>query len=263
MARTRRRHHEATGSASGGPSPCKNRHVADLVHRYSHGLVRHRLGFGDLTDLCADLGHALQGARIAFIVRQSQKARQLHAVLTRQFGAVTLAFPDRCLNAGSRLTVATPYGLGHADVIADPIDVLVCLDAAEAAGEDGSMALAASGLARTRLFGLIHEDEHLPPRIRDLVMAAFGPDEVSVPRLGCQRRPIKVAWIAISGGPQVTSTSPAALHRQGLVCHPVRNRRIAALGRALVTGDEGVIRRICPDAIEAEKFDAEVPRRSS
>ncbi len=226
------------------PQPCRNPHVAEFVHDNSHGVIIHDLHGHALVLACLDMAQALSDARIAFVCATRDAVNRLHAELTQRFTPVTLAFPNRCASPGARITIATPHGLGHRDVIGDPIDIVVFLDATQAGGENAQMMMYCSG--RARLFGFLAQRRDVPPRIRDLVMAAFGPAEVTLPRIGYQGREVGVAWASITNGPVVREQATAyEAYQAGILSHPVRNRRIARLAEALVGNNPDTIRRIC------------------
>ena len=229
------------------PLESGNPHVMDFICRRTHGLIQHNLSDERVADLCADIAQSLHDARIAFVAVKEQDVWQLHHDLSTHFGRVTLALPDRCEDPERRLTVSTIYGLGHPDVIGDPFDIVIFMDAGEAVCENGQLALRGQG--RARLFGLLRHDRELAPRLQDLIMAMFGPRHVTVPRLGYQDRQVEVAWCQVKGGPQLPGRLTGfALHRRGIVGHELRNRRIAKLAEGIVQRDEKAVKRICPSA---------------
>ncbi len=215
------------------PPDWLNPHVATFMHGHAQGVIRHHLDFDGLVLMCADIARAFPAAQIGFVEVTNPKAKHLHARLAQTFSRVTLALAGQCRDPGAQVAVLTPHGLAHADLVDYPFDVLVAIDAAEAAGEHGQIAMFAHG--RARLYGLLRDDCVLAPRTSDLVMAMFGPQEVTVPAIGYQTRPVQVAWTRIRGGRVLAPhLDDVALYRHGIAGHSARNGRIVAIARALI-----------------------------
>ena len=137
------------------------------------------------------------------------------------------------------MTVATAYGLAHPDIIGEKTDILIFLDAAAAIGELGQVAMFANG--RARLFGLLDDRRPIAPRVDDLIVAAFGVQQVAVPRLGFERREVQTTWMRFSNPSFDRSCASGDVHRRGVVFHGLRNRRLARLANALRTDNRAVL----------------------
>lgn len=222
---------------------CRNPHVLRFLRENSHGVIRHRLGIEDVFGLCSEIAQTLSQPRIAFAAASTPQGKALHAHLSAHREPVTWTDSGRCLQPGARLTVGTFSGFGQLEVVDDPIDILFALDAPQAIGEVGQLAMLANG--RSRLFGFLHQDQGLSPYTRDLILAAFGPGEVTVPRLGWQQRQMQTAWLRVDGPLVHDHLTGYGLYRQGIERHPLRNRRIANLAKALVAGDHLRAHQLC------------------
>lgn len=221
-----------------------NHHVARFLRENSHGTIRHRLSSADRAALCAEIAKTFPGARIAFAAASHEQARELYGCLASQGEPVTWADSVRCIRPGSRVIVATFAGLGQIEVIADPIDLLIFLEVSQAVGEYGQVAMLAHG--RSRLFGFLDGAETISPYLRDLTMAAFGPCEVTVPSLGFSERRVETASLRVDGPVVDDHLTGYRLYRHGIERHPVRNRRVAHLARALGASDYQRAHRLCP-----------------
>jgi hypothetical protein len=214
-----------------------------FIHLQANGLIRHSLGTDDLATLCGEICLAFTAARVAFQVATEAGGEQLAEGLRRQGICVTLAFSDRCSNPGQRVTVATSHGLGHHSVISEPVDLLICTEAAQAVGERIQIVLLSYG--RSRLFGLLSNNLKIPPSVADRIMAAFGPEEISVPRLGFTGRQVEVIWSTVRGGPGLAgSLTGSELYERGVAQNPTRNRRIARIAMAVAESDEAKLRQL-------------------
>jgi hypothetical protein len=70
------------------------------------------------------------------------------------------------------------------------------------------------------------------------VAALFGVDDVVIPRHGYIGRPVEVVAVQCAGGQRLAADlETVSLKRQALWWHGLRNRRLAALARALADGD--------------------------
>lgn len=232
-----------------GGQGAHNPHVIKFICDVTHGIIRHNLSAADVDRVCVEIASNLPRARIAFVSSQLARAEQLRSALEAPGLQVLFATAGRCENAETRVAVVTPTGLAHREVIPDPFDVLVFLDAAQVATERSQLAVLASG--RARIFGFAAVRQFPALRIRHLMMAAFGPEEITIPCFGYRSCDTEVASIKITGGrPIRDSLTGAKLNRTGIVKNAVRNRRVAKLARALVEHNSEILESMCPCVAE-------------
>jgi len=138
----------------------------------------------------------------------------------------------------------------QSEVINHNPHILLYVDATEAITERGQVSLIGMEFART--FAFIRDDVALPPRVRDLVTAAFGVREASLPRLGYQARSVELAWLNVQAGAIAgTHAEPMQLLCQLVWHHPIRNRRISRLARGLALGDSAILQDLLPEVAMA------------
>src|SRR5206468_9685687 len=93
--------------------------------------------------------------------------------------------------------------------------------------------------SEARVYGFLPRGAQLAPFTRDRITAAFGFDEVVVPPTGHAKVSVEVLWMPIRGGPTLRrGLTGFDLKRAGIWTNPVRNRRFAAMARALLAGDQ-------------------------
>lgn len=209
----------------------------DFVRRQERGVVACDRRHVDPVILIAQAALAYPEASIAVVGTRLDDvipaAKRLRGIVP---GGVHWAHHDSCPAEVGRVVVATPYGLGHTQVGLDRRDILFALDAAEAVGERPYFVIESA--RRARLFAFRNRGRAVAPRDRDRMGAMFGFDQLVIPRHGHVERTVEVATTRIAGGPRLAPTpDDPELKRQGIWCHPVRNRRIARLARALVERD--------------------------
>jgi hypothetical protein len=227
-----------------------NGHVMSLIHRRAQGLIRHGLNDDGLAEILIEIGRAFPETSIGIIAPTEEKAERLHRRMSEECPGITLGLRRRCLHPGQRVAVLSLHGLAHPDVWRERIDVLIFTNAAQALHEVSQLPLL--GPRRFRLYGLLHRDVKLSPYQQDRLVATFGVDEETVPRLGYRERQIELAWMNICGGPHVPGHLRGLdLLQRGIQQHPVRNRQVAKLAKALVGNTPSVVARLCPAAASA------------
>ena len=154
------------------------------------------------------------------------------------------------------MVVATFLGLGEPAVEIEKKDFLIVPDAAEAL--EANARLAIPHAERARLYGFLEIGRHLAPYDEDWVAAVFGVEEVVIPRHGFIRRPVEVVAVKGAGGQGVAANlDSVALKRKGLWRHGLRNRRIAALARAVADADHAA----APRGVSRRRGPTRKPRR--
>jgi hypothetical protein len=88
-----------------------------------------------------------------------------------------------------------------------------------------------------RAYAFLRHEQQLTDLERDSVISMFGPKELVIPAPGVVANPVEVIFLKMRGGPALNSQNLADLLRTGIWEHPVRNRRIATLARAMAAKD--------------------------
>jgi hypothetical protein len=145
--------------------------------------------------------------------------------------------------------VATPAQVVAWDVAPWRRHLYVAVNPAELF--DTPLAFGLQGVGRlgdaARLYGLLPEGVTLAPRLRDYLTAFFGTEAVRVPRHGYRPVPVTAVFVPVRGGPRPPAGDDVlAVKRQGVHEHPVRNRRLARLARALAAPDRAGLREEFP-----------------
>ena len=150
-----------------------------------------------------------------------------------------------CPKRLKRVVVTTFAGLGEPAVEIEKKDILIIPNATEALEAYARFAIPHA--ERARLYGFLEIGRHLALYDADWVAAMFGLEEVVIPRHGFIRRPVEVVAVKGAGGQGVAANlDSVALKREGLWRHGLRNRRIAALARAVADADHARLRAECP-----------------
>lgn len=213
-----------------------DRPLLDFVRHHDRGLIR--LGPKvDPTRLIAGVARAYPDATIAVAAARVEDVHRAARGLERHLPRVGRVAADTSPVEPARVVVGTYLGLGDPAVRIEHRDVLFALDVGEATGHTPRLVIHHASRART--YGLLAHDRQLAPRDRDRIAATFGLDALAIPRHGDRERTVEVITARIIGGPSVTmDLDVAALKREGLWSHPVRNRRVARMVAKVVRGGE-------------------------
>lgn len=223
-----------------------DRGVLDFLHAAERGLIRYdRRGKVRPARLVAQMALAWPDARIVVVATRSRDATRLRRSLVRLLGrSVGLATGRRPEAKYRRVFVATPSRLASGPVTIERRHIYVALNPDELFS-DGEFGYAAEGLRhahRARVYGLLPADAEPAPRRRDQMTALFGTDEYLVPRHGRQRREVSVAFVRVVVGPRpAPDADEYTVKRIGVHEHPIRNRRLVDLARALVARDHATL----------------------
>jgi hypothetical protein len=215
-------------------------HILETIRSRDQVLLRIDRDHVHLDELIAQMVLAWPQTRVRVAVKSTPKARLL-AGLLRQRGLHPMVIRASSALSGrkrnSSLVVCTFRALGLVPGGVEMGDITIVPEAAH-------------DLERGRLIGLLATDTRLATFEADRLLQIFGP-AVDLPRHGCSRLPIRVAWLPIIGGPPIPEYShPSAIKRNAIWLHPVRNRRIAQLARALSAGDANSAIRLVPALVK-------------
>ena len=213
-----------------------HRAMLELVHDHDRGLVRYKAGAVRPARLIAKVALAFPDMTIAVACKRRtdihRLGRQLRKHLPGMVDIVDGTSPKRL----KRVVVTTFAGLGEPAVEIEKKDFLIVPYAAEAL--EANARLAIPHAERARLYGFLEIGRHLAPYDADWVAAVFGLEQVVITRHGFIKRPVEVVAVKCAGGQRlVADLETVALKREGLWRHGLRNRRLAALARAVADGD--------------------------
>ena len=239
------------------PQPCEMSHVADFVGLYRHGVIRHGLSDSNIASFCLSSPERFPPPELHFLLDQK---RGIGRRSPSRSSLACMAGPSWASHRGGLRQRSGPHR-GHDDCRTWPLrrspgSLRYCLvfGRNQVCRRGGSAHPDYVSLGRARIFGLIPAGKFLPPRISDLVMSAFGPYEVSLPRIGCRSLDVEVAWSRIEGhlAPR-REQSPWELYQGGIARFGPRNDRVAQLARAITRNDNDALVRLCSARLEASR----------
>lgn len=224
--------------------------LLDVVARHGRALVR----YGHSVDrawLIAQLALAFPALTIMVFCSRTHEAQVL-AIRIRQWlpGTVTKTESSRIPREKNRIMVGTyQQMLGNCDI--QQRDLFIALDAVEALGQLGVMAINAAWKAR--LLGFLPGDRELAPRDADHLRGFLGFQQVAIPAHGYKPLPVEVVFEKHFGPLKVENPEDQlSLRRNGIWHNPIWNRRIARLAKALQENDREPLRSF-PGALNASK----------
>jgi hypothetical protein len=214
-----------------------DRAMLKFVHAHDRGLVRFKAGAVRPARLIAQIALAFRDMKIAVALKRRADVRRLGRLLRKYHlpGMVDVVVgpaPTRL----KHLVVTSFLGLAEAGVEIEKRDILIVPNAAEALEANARFAIPHA--ERARLYGFLKIGRKLAPYDRDWLAALFGVEDIVIPRHGHIERPVEVVEVKCAGGQRLSAdTGIVSIKRQALWQHGLRNRRLAALARALVDGD--------------------------
>jgi hypothetical protein len=214
-----------------------DRAMLKLVHDHDRGLVRYKAGAVRPARLIAQIALAFRDMTIAVALKRRTDVRRLGRLLRKYYlpGMVDIVDGPAPMRL-KRVVVSTFLGLGELGIEIEKKDLLIIPDAAEALEANARFAIPHAEAAR--LYGFLEIGRHLAPYDADWLAAVFGLEEVVIPRHGYIERPVEVIAIKCAGGQRLAADlETVSFKRQALWRHGLRNRRLAALARALADGD--------------------------
>jgi hypothetical protein len=200
----------------------------------------------DAVQLVAEVALAWPGKTMAVLARTIRETRQTRDKL-QSLGVDAVAINSRNLpDRIGQVAVCTPIGLADTD-----FTWLDCVFVMDATLANSKRCLESLGhIWRARLYGLLPIDAKLAPLEQDLISALFGLVEITIPRHGHCERQVQVVTFSIQGGPVLAlDLDLVALKRQGLWRHPVRNRLLTKIARALQERDSRAIEHLLHRAV--------------
>ena len=222
-----------------------HRAILELVHDHDRGLARYKAGAVRPARLIAKVALAFPDMTIAVACKRRTDIHRLGRLLRKHLPDMVDVVDGPAPKRLKRVVVTTFAGLGEPAVEIEKLDILIIPDAAEAL--EANARLAIRHAERARLYGFLEIGRHLAPYDKDWVTALFGLEEVVISRHGFIRRPVEVVAVKGAGGQGVAANlDSVALKRKGLWRHGLRNRRIAALARAVADADHARLRAECP-----------------
>lgn len=221
--------------AVGKGGPCDSQ-LLSFVRRFEHGLIRHRPGVNRCW-LLAQMIRAWPDASFAIATASYPEAWRIRKGLFRVGVKSTLATARYCPDRPGRVVIGTYTAMGHNQIECNKRDIFVSGNAAHALGEQAQRCLIQVD-SRFRLFGLLPDDHRLSPSEKDRLVAAFGVREIVIPAHGFSEARPNIVWVPFRWHDRVGETADVlAVKRRLIWRHPIRNRRIARLGKTLVAGD--------------------------
>ena len=228
---------------SGGSSP--DNALLDFVRCQERGLIRYDPAHVHVERLIAEVAEAFPKQRILVVASRQNDVQYVYRQLKERGIDVGGAFYGHQSAGIHRVAVTTLscVGMGLAD--AANRDIVFYVNPAEAFGSWGVLGFRSMGPAR--MYGLMPEGLQPPNPVNDLITMVFGEESVSVPKLGRTARPVQVALVpARIAGSIAHGEDALAVRRRMIWHHPVRNRRIAEIAKALACEDYDKLDRILP-----------------
>jgi hypothetical protein len=213
-----------------------DRAMLEFVHDHDHGLVRYKAGAVRPGRLIAQLALAFRDMTIAVAAKRRADVRRLGRMLRKHLPGMVDIVDGPTPMQLKRVVVTTFLGLGEPGVEIEKKDFLIIPDAAEALEANARFAIPHA--ERARLFGFLKIGRKLAPYDVDWLAALFGVEDIVIPRHGHVDRPVEVISVkCVAGRRLAADLETVSIKRQALWRHGLRNRRLAALARALAEGD--------------------------
>ena len=221
--------------------------MLSAVGMQDRGLIRYDGRRVDPVRLAEQVALAFPSRRVAVLAARVDDVRSIAARLRRVIpGTAWMTCASPWSQVGQTL-VATPWSLGELSSRHWELDVVLYVDAREALGLKPQDALRAC--TRARVFGLLDASRPIAPRDEDELRATFGFGDIVVPAHGRVERTVRAVCRRIRGGPPPgLDLDPVDLKRRGLWLHPVRNRVVARVAKALASGDPSSIAAELPSS---------------
>jgi hypothetical protein len=228
-----------------------DRELLETVRRRDRAVIRYPRGRVQPAKLIAQIAVAWPKKSILILVTRVDEAEKLKRQLGRYLPNVIAYHHMNHPKARGRVVVSTYAHAGGGEGRLTKRHIVIALNAAELLrSTSGRMCVIDAWKAR--VYGFLPEEVALFHYDRDQVTALFGTEVVAIPEHGRQRRQVTAVFTKIDGGPRIANSAKTlAVKKRGIWNHPVRNRRIAALAKAVGDGNE---RRLseCFPAVSAE-----------
>lgn len=252
-----------------------DRRLLRFVQEQERGIIWYRESDVDVAWLIAQIALAYPKEKIVVMATRQMDAEVLAKRLRRHMSGVSLATVHHHPAEAHRVVVVTPSGLGQNGVCARERTICICLNPAEvfnvrkdsycnqdlldldeAKHLDVDRSKEFYGgmewlpVLKTRLYGLLREDQLLAPQQMDLVRALFGSQRLFIPRHGYRELPVSVKTWQFHGGKRSGEhNSTPELKRELIWRDSLRNRLIAGLARAITLEDYMTLGKKFPDLV--------------
>jgi hypothetical protein len=234
--------------------------VLDFICNRERGLIRFDSPSVDQVRLVADLALALPKRSFAIVDPRVNVIQRFTAHLRRFLPEARWSSCGNYINGRVRVLVSTPQALGYPSI--DDLenrDIVICLDPVAVTPIIPCWII--QHATRARIFGFLDRAAQPAPRDADRLKLLFGFSELDIPNHGCIFRPVHASFLKVTGGPVLPpALGAAALCRHGYWNHPVRNRRIARVARAIAGGDRGEVLSLLSPDVAARLERIRVPR---
>jgi hypothetical protein len=195
-------------------------------------LVRHEPERVRHVRLLEEIRRCWPGLRVVVIVGLQEEAVALCAAMGGVHRGVVLATGGTEIHGQveSRFFVGTPRSLGWVPV--EIADLLYFPHATMALRSESKPHLERAYDAR--VVGFLDRRTQPSNYERDRLIEIFGFEELALPGHGLAELKVEVVWMKVKGGPPIEKgLDIVGIKRQGIWRHPVRNRRIVSLAKAI------------------------------
>jgi len=211
--------------------------LLECVREHDRALVRYQRGPVQPARLIAQVAHAWPRKRIIVWVTRIADGRRLAKQLAKLDVEAEVYHANRRLDKVAHVAISTYSSLGEGVIEVEKRPLVFVLNPAELMRNKWGLE-ALQHARKARMYGFLPRDVRLAPSDRDRVLALFGPRHVEISRHGQTAAAVQVVFIRIRGGePLGKDLGVLQLKRRGIWHHAVRNRRIAALAKALAEND--------------------------
>ena len=223
---------------------------ARFIASHPQGLIRFHPDRVDPARLVLEIVRQLPDAVITVLVARKADAVGL-AKFLRRHGVVAFAYvgsgtpylDDRPLEV--RVAVATLAGMAGNPTELEKQDLVLCLDAVEAAGRATREVLLNYSMLSTQLFGLVPLDDPPAGADEDWVCTLFGFHMLDVLFPGLPTRRVEVTTVAAGGRRLARGAAPdLELRRYGVWHNEPRYRQVARVAHAIAARDVQELRRL-------------------
>jgi len=218
-----------------------------FIRGNERGLIRYDDSKVDPARLVGQIAAAWPKVSILVPARGDREAKEFHGRLREWVPKAQLAVPSRRVTKWNRVTVCTGKAQ-RSPIQIEQREIYISLEPDELFNPGKLRAICDVEMAwDARLFGFLPFSKRPTPRTRLEMLGLFGWEECRVYRHGQIPRAVDACFVPITGGPPLDAGGRTfALKKQGIWQHPVRNRRIAKLARAIVAKDFAFLRENYP-----------------
>lgn len=208
--------------------------LLSFVAHHDRGQIRYVSGRVDLIRCLAAISAAFIEARIAVVVSSRKQSADIVAGLRTLKVAATEVDRGHGERPITRICVTRPFGLAEPALENAHLNLIICVDAHEAAGEKYQLAL--NSCLQARLFTFRKHDQSISPRNRDRIAATFGFASITLTEDEQTARPVKLLWLPQDSAGRLSfaaSSNPVKALKEGVWRNFSRGRRVMNLARRL------------------------------